>query len=73
METIRQNGRIILHSEDGISIRMIFNNLTGRNLKGKEYADYIRHIVINDMGFTSGSIERCKDGEIIDTGTIPEV
>jgi hypothetical protein len=25
------------------------------------------------MGFTSGSIEHCRDGGVIDTGTIPNV
>ena len=44
METIRQNGKIILHGNDGISIKMIFRNLTGKNFQGREYADYIRHI-----------------------------
>ena len=73
METIRQNGKIILHGNDGISIKMIFRNLTGKNFQGKEYADYIRHIAINSMGFTSGSIEHCRDGGVIDTGTIPNV
>ena len=73
MEAIKQKGKIILHSNDSISIKMIFNNLTGRNFKGKEYADYIRYIAIGDMGFMSGSIEHCRDGEVIDTGTIPDV
>ena len=27
METIRQNGKIILHGNDGISIKMIFRTL----------------------------------------------
>ena len=35
METIRQNGKIILHGNDGISIKMIFRNLTGKNFQGK--------------------------------------
>ena len=73
MEAIGQNGKIILHGNDGISIKMIFRNLTGKNFQGKEYADYIRHIAINSMGFTSGSIEHCRDGGVIDTGTIPNV
>ena len=33
METIRQNGKTILYSNDGISIKMVFKNLTGRNFK----------------------------------------
>ncbi len=73
MEIIRQDGKVILHSEDGISIKIIFNNLTGRNFKGKEYADYIRHIAIGCMGFMPGNIEHCRNGEAIDTETIPDV
>jgi hypothetical protein len=52
---------------------MIFRNLTGRNFQGQEYADYISHIAIGSMGFTPGSIEHCRDGGVIDTGTIPNV
>ena len=73
METIRQNGKIILHGNDGISIKMIFRNLTGKNFQDKEYADYIRHIAIGSMGFMPGIIEHCRDGGVIDTGTIPNV
>lgn len=73
MEAIRQNGKIILHSNDGISIKMIFKNLTGKNFQGREYADYIRHIAIGSMGFTPGSIELCRNGDVTDTGTIPNV
>ena len=35
METIRQDGKIILHGNDGISIKMIFKNLTGKNFQGQ--------------------------------------
>lgn len=73
MEAIKQDGKVILHSNDGISIKMVFNNLTGRNFKGKEYAGYIRHVAIGNMGFTPGSIKHCRNGEVIDTGTIPNV
>jgi hypothetical protein len=73
METIRQNGEIILHSDDGTGMKMIFRNLTGRNFQGQEYVEYIRHIAIGDMGFSPGIIEYCRNGEIIDMGTIPNV
>ncbi len=73
METIRQDGKVILHSEDEVSIKMIFNNLTGINIKGQEYVSYIRHVAIGDMGFTPGSIEHCRNEEVIDRGTIPDV
>ena len=52
METIRHNGKTILYSNDGISIKMVFKNLTGRNFQGQEYTDYIRHIAIGSMGFS---------------------
>ena len=72
-EEIRQNGKIILYSDDGTSIRMIFKNLTGRNFQGQEYAEYIRHIAIGEMGFSPGIIEHCRDGEVIGKGKIPNV
>ena len=60
METIRQNEKIILHSND-------------RNFQDQEYVEYIRHIAIRDMGFSPGIIEHCKDDEVIGKGTIPNV
>ena len=68
MEEIRQNGKIILHSDDGTSIRMIFKNLTGRIFQGQEYVEYI-----GEMGFSPGIIEHCRDGEVIGKGKIPNV
>lgn len=69
-QEIRQNGRTVLHSEDGHSIPMIFNNLVGKNLKGREYSDYIAFVAIPDMGFTYGKIEYYSDGNLIATGEI---
>ena len=73
METIRQNGKIILHSDDGTGIKMIFRNLTGKNFQGQEYVEYIRHIAIGDMGFSPGIIEHCRNGEVVGKGTILNV
>ena len=78
MEEIRQNGKIILYSDDGTSIRMIFKNLTGRNFQGQEYAEYIRHIAIGEMGFLPGIIEHCsnrqrKNPECMKSGKSDEV
>ena len=55
-EEIRQDGRTILSSEDGFSIRMFFNNLSGKNFSGKEYRDYVRNIAFGEMGFRPNSI-----------------
>ena len=73
MEEIRQNGKIIPYSDDETSIRMIFKNLTGRNFQGQEYAEYIRHIAIGEMGFLPGIIEHCRNGEVIGKGKSDEV
>ena len=70
MEEIRQNGKIILHSDDGTGMKMIFKNLTGRNFQGQEYAEHIRHIAIGEMGFSPSIIEHCRDGEVIGKGKI---
>ena len=48
----------------------LFNNLTGKNFKGKEYSDYIRYVAIPDMGFTYGKIEYYSDGKLVTTGEI---
>ena len=69
-QEIRQNGKTVLYSEDGCSIPMIFNNLVGKNLKGREYSDYIVFVAIPDMGFTYGKIEYYSDGNLIATGEI---
>ena len=67
-EEIRQDGRTILSSEDGFSIRMFFNNLSG-----KEYRDYVRNIAFGEMGFRPGTIELYCDGKKVRTGTLPEL
>lgn len=73
MDEIKQNGKTVLYSEDGISLPMFFNNLTGKNFSGKEYTDYIRYIALQDMGFHPGAIELCRDGKVIRQGIIPNV
>ena len=69
-QEIRQNGKTVLYSGDGHSIPMIFNNLVGKNLKGREYSDYIAFVAIPDMGFTYGKIAYYSDGNLIATGEI---
>ena len=53
-DEIRQNGKVVLKSEDGVSIPMFFNNLCGKNFSGTQYRDYIRNIALGEMGFKSG-------------------
>lgn len=57
-QEIRQNGEIIIESDDTISIPMIFNNLTGKNFDTeKDYQTYIKSTAIPLMGFRYGKIE----------------
>ena len=56
MDEIRQNGKTVLYSEDGRSIPMFFNNLTGKNFSGKEYEDYIQCVALADMGLVRVSL-----------------
>lgn len=66
---IRQNGKSILRSDDGVT-GIIFRNLTGQNFKGKEYTNYIQYVALPDMGFNYGEIEYVEDDKVIETGTI---
>ena len=62
-DEIRQDGKAVLKSEDGVSIPMFFNNLCGKNFSGTQYRDYIRNIALGEMGFKPGRIEYCKGRE----------
>ena len=43
-DEIRQDGKVVLSSEDGFSIPMFFNNLCGKNFSGEKYRDYIKSV-----------------------------
>lgn len=72
-EKIRQNGKVVLSSEDGVSIPMLFNNLCGKNFSGEKYRDYIHYVALDDMGFKLGRIEYYHDGVLQKTGEIPKL
>lgn len=65
MDEIRQDGKTVLSSSDGISIPMIFRNLSGRNFSGKEYRNYLKHVAYNDMGFVPGTITLWHGGRLV--------
>lgn len=65
MDEIRQDGKTVLSSSDGISIPMIFRNLSGRNFSGKEYRKYLRHVAYDDMGFVPGTITLWHGGRLV--------
>jgi len=73
VEEIRQDDIVILSSEDGFSVPMIFNNLCGKNFIGKDYKDYIRHIAFEEMGLKPGIVSHYRNGVLYKNGTIPEL
>ena len=62
MDEIRQDGKTVLSSDDGVSIPMIFRNLSGKNFSGKKYRDYLKYVAYADMGFVPGTITLWHDG-----------
>jgi len=54
-ETIRKGREKLMSSDDGVSIQMIWNNLTGKNFSGRAeaYATYLKTMQ-NQIGFESG-------------------
>lgn len=72
-DEIRQKGRVILSSDDCISIPMIYNNLIGVNMQGDEYRDYMKHVAMDDMGFEPGRIDFFRDGTLYKFCVIPDI
>ena len=65
-DEIRQDGKVVLSSEDGFSIPMFFNNLCGKNFSGEKYRDYIKYIALGEMGFRPGLEPHFSEGYILD-------
>ena len=72
-DCIKQNGKIILSSNDNSSILMIFRNLVGLNIKGEQYVQYLQNIVFAEMGFNIGRIEYWRKDKLISIGDIPNL
>lgn len=72
-EYIAQNGKVILGSNDGISIRIIFNNLNGKNFSSKEYKEYLKYIAYEEMGFIPGEIQLYRHNVIVTTAMLPTI
>lgn len=73
MDEIRQDGETVLSSSDGVSIPMIFRNLSGRNFSGKEYRKYLKHVAYDDMGFVPGTITLWRGGRLVDEAELEKI
>ena len=56
VEEIKQGDKVVLSSEDGFSVPMIFNNICGKNFSGEEYRNYIKYVVYDSMGLKPGIV-----------------
>lgn len=73
MDEIRQDGNTVLSSSDGISIPMIFRNLSGKNFSGKEYRNYLKHVAYDNMGFVPGTITLWHGGHPVAEARLEKV
>ena len=60
-QTIIQNGSVIMSSPENISCSIIFGNLTGKNITGKEYQNYLKMMFSTFLPLTYGKIELWED------------
>ena len=67
IEEIRQGDKVVLSSEDGFSVPMIFNNICGKNFSGEKYRNY------DSMGLKPGIVSYYRDGVLYKSGTIPKL
>lgn len=70
-DEIIQDGRCVLSSTDGISIPMIYKNLSGRNLPETEYRIYMQDIAFGDFGLKPGIIRWFRNGNVVNETRIP--
>lgn len=73
LEEIRQNGKTIVYSHDGISIGMLFNNIVDNNFSGEKYRTYLKVIVFNELKFVAGTVLHYRDGQPFKKGDIPDL
>lgn len=72
LDEIRQDGETVLSSSDGVSIPMIFRNLSGKNFSGAEYQSYLKHVAYDDMGFVPGTITLWHGGVLTAEAVLEE-
>ena len=56
-QTINQNGNVVMLSPENISCSIVFGNLTGKNITGREYNNYLKMMFNGFPQLTYGNIE----------------
>lgn len=71
-QQIKQNGVALITSPENTSCSIIFGNLTGTNITGKEYKNYLAMMFYDFPELTYGEIELWEDGELKEKGNIKQ-
>ena len=70
VQQIKQNGVALMTSPENTSCSIIFGNLTGVNITGKEYRNYLAMMFHDFPKLTYGEIELWEDGKFKQKGNI---
>ena len=60
-------------AEEDSYLMVIFNNLTGKNMQGQEWLDYLRTMKGYNAAVVPGEVEFYRNDERMATGQIPQV
>ena len=73
MDKIYINDVEVFSAEEDSYLMVIFNNLTGKNMQGQEWLDYLRTMKGYNAAVVPGEVEFYRNEEQMATGRIPQV
>lgn len=73
MDKIYINDVEVFSAEEDSHLMVIFNNLTGKNIQGQEWLDYLRTMKGHNAAVVPGEVEFYRNEEQMATGRIPQV
>ena len=73
MDKIYINDVEVFSAEEDSHLTVIFNNLTGKNMQGQEWLDYLRTMKGYNASVMPGEVEFYRNDERMATGQIPQV
>ena len=73
MDKIYINDVEVISAEEDSYLMVIFNNLTGKNMQGQEWLDYLRTMKGYNAAVVPGEVEFYRNDERMATGQIPQV
>ena len=73
MDKIYINDVEVFSAEEDSYLMVIFNNLTGKNMQGQEWLDYLQTMKGHNAAVVPGEVEFYRNDERMATGRIPQV